>query len=188
MSTRESHTMFTWHNTSVSMVPPTSLQARGLVRIIEHFEWDRVWLIAGADEEYAQMGAAFVDKADALGKIQVLDTISLPVPGDPGRADVLQTLKGLDDCKGRVMVLCLGAADAEAVFASMRDEDPAESGWSGRWVFLTSEEAARAQNIPPGLLSLRSVAQKESQQFEDLTVHLQRVLGRETVGIAGLGI
>lgn len=134
------------HPTFMRTVPPYFHQAYVWIDLLVHYDWKQVIFIHSMDEE----GRSILSKFQALAEekeIRIEQSVKFPV----GTTNFSQLLEDLPSRQSRVILLSSGKEDAEVLF-----RDASELGLTSgsEFIWLVTEEALTAYNVPLGVVGL----------------------------------
>lgn len=133
------------HPSFLRTVPPYFHQADVWLELLKHFQWKRVIFIHSMDEE----GRMILSRFQALAEkedIEVEQTIKYPA----GATDFQASLRNIPSYNSRVILLSATKEDAESIFAEAKVQSLTKEGY----VWIVSEQAMHAVNVPVGALGL----------------------------------
>lgn len=133
------------HPTFLRTVPPYFHQADVWLELLKHFQWKKVIFIHSMDEE----GRMILSRFQALAEkedIEVEKTVKYPA----GATDFKASLRTIRSSNSRVILLSATREDAESIFKEAQSQDLTSEGY----VWIVSEQAMHAVNVPVGALGL----------------------------------
>ncbi|KAK3098360.1 hypothetical protein FSP39_018756 [Pinctada imbricata] len=136
------------HPTFLRTVPPYFHQADIWVEMLEHFNLTQVIFIHSMDEEGRMILSRFQAKAD-----QKDITIEKVIKYPSGAANYTSVLEPVLDQQSRVILLSANTEDADKIFENAKTLNLTVEGY----VWIVSEEALSAVNIPVGVLGLQLI-------------------------------
>lgn len=147
------------HPTFMRTVPPYFHQAYVWIDLLMHYDWKQVIFIHSMDEE----GRTILSKFQALAEekeIRIEKTVKFSV----GLTNFTDCLIDLPSAQSRVILLSAGKEDAEVLFENASELDLTASDF----VWLVSEEAMTAINVPVGVVGLHLInGSNEAAHLED---------------------
>ncbi|XP_052811144.1 glutamate [NMDA] receptor subunit 1-like isoform X2 [Mya arenaria] len=148
------------HPTFMRTVPPYFQQASVWIDLLQHFGWRQVIFIHGMDEE----GRAILSRFQALAEqeeIKIEKTIKFSV----GISNFSELLEDLHSAQSRIILFSAGREDAQVLFQNAAEM---KLTTGSDFVWIVSEEAMRADNVPIGAVGLELInGSNESANLED---------------------
>ncbi|XP_045198002.2 glutamate [NMDA] receptor subunit 1-like isoform X2 [Mercenaria mercenaria] len=148
------------HSTFMRTVPPYFHQAYVWIDLLVHYDWKQVIFIHSMDEE----GRSILSKFQALAEEQEIK-IEKSVKFSVGLVNFTDLLLDLPQAQSRVILLSAGKEDAEHLY---HDASELELTTDSDFVWLVSEEAMSAYNVPVGVIGLQLInGTNEAAHLED---------------------
>ncbi|XP_060590663.1 glutamate [NMDA] receptor subunit 1-like isoform X2 [Ruditapes philippinarum] len=148
------------HPTFMRTVPPYFHQAYVWIDLLVHYDWKQVIFIHSMDEE----GRSILSKFQALAEEQEIK-IEKSVKFSVGSTNFTDLLKELPQQQSRVILLSAGKEDAENIY---RDASELDLTTETDFVWLVTEEALLAINVPVGVIGLQLInGSNEAAHLED---------------------
>ncbi|KAG0418372.1 hypothetical protein HPB47_004894, partial [Ixodes persulcatus] len=136
------------HRTFLRTVPPYSQQADVWVELLQFLKYRCVVFIHSSDNDGRATLGRFQNKAEPQG-IKLERVIEY----EPGITDITQELEESKELHCRVFVLYATADDATGIYSEVAFLNMTSPGY----VWIVSEQALRAPNVPDGVLGLELV-------------------------------
>lgn len=136
------------HRTFLRTVPPYSQQADVWVELLQFLKYRCVVFIHSSDNDGRATLGRFQNKAEPQG-IKLERVIEY----EPGITDITQELEETKELHCRVFVLYATADDATGIYSEVAFLNMTGPGY----VWIVSEQALRAPNVPDGVLGLELV-------------------------------
>ncbi|XP_070383015.1 glutamate [NMDA] receptor subunit 1-like isoform X1 [Dermacentor albipictus] len=136
------------HRTFLRTVPPYSQQADVWVELLQFLKYRCVVFIHSSDNDGRATLGRFQNKAEPQG-IKLERVIEY----EPGITDITQELEETKEIHCRVFVLYATAEDATGIYSEVAFLNMTSPGY----VWIVSEQALRAPNVPDGVLGLELV-------------------------------
>ncbi|KAH7939110.1 hypothetical protein HPB52_005873 [Rhipicephalus sanguineus] len=136
------------HRTFLRTVPPYSQQADVWVELLQFLKYRCVVFIHSSDNDGRATLGRFQNKAEPQG-IKLERVIEY----EPGITDITQELEETKELHCRVFVLYATAEDATGIYSEVAFLNMTSPGY----VWIVSEQALRAPNVPDGVLGLELV-------------------------------
>ncbi|KAL3206747.1 hypothetical protein MRX96_039952 [Rhipicephalus microplus] len=147
------------HRTFLRTVPPYSQQADVWVELLQFLKYRCVVFIHSSDNDGRATLGRFQNKAEPQG-IKLERVIEY----EPGITDITQELEETKELHCRVFVLYATAEDATGIYSEVAFLNMTSPGY----VWIVSEQALRAPNVPDGVLGLELVnASDEKAHIRD---------------------
>ncbi|KAK3577393.1 hypothetical protein CHS0354_032241 [Potamilus streckersoni] len=151
------------HPTFIRTVPPFNHQAVVWVKMLLHFDWKKVVLIHGMDEEGRTMLSNFQAQAvPASIKIEKVLKYST------GIEDFTSILQELTNVQSRIVLLSASKRDAEQIFLNAANLNLTNSDY----VWLVSERALEASTVPIGTIGLELTNRSNEQAHLEDSVNI----------------
>ncbi|KAK8764714.1 hypothetical protein V5799_032678 [Amblyomma americanum] len=147
------------HRTFLRTVPPYSQQADVWVELLQFLKYRCVVFIHSSDNDGRATLGRFQNKAEPQG-IKLERVIEY----EPGITDITQELEETKELHCRVFVLYATAEDATGIYSEVAFLNMTSPGY----IWIVSEQALRAPNVPDGVLGLELVnASDEKAHIRD---------------------
>lgn len=135
------------HSAYMRMVPPYSHQVNVWIEVLKHLEYRHVVFIHSADYD----GRTSFTRFQALAEKNHIE-ISSVIEYEPSITNIATELDRVDEeLQSRVYLLYANELDAQSIFVEVNRLNLTESGY----VWLISEQALKASNVPNGVLALQ---------------------------------
>lgn len=135
------------HSVYLRTVPPYSHQVDVWIELLKRLNYSHVVFIHSADYNGRTTFARFQSLADKNG-IQIRSIVEY----EPGVTDIVNELEEIDqEIQCRVYLLYVNQLEAQSIFMEIRQLNMTDPGY----VWIVSETALQAGNVPDGVLALR---------------------------------
>ncbi|XP_034243421.1 glutamate [NMDA] receptor subunit 1 isoform X2 [Thrips palmi] len=153
------------HVSFLRTVPPYSHQADVWVELLKHFNYMKVIFIHSSDTDGRALLGRFQSTSqsqqdDVEIKVQVESVIEF----EPGLENFTEQLLDIRSAQARVYLMYAGKKDASVIFRDAGMLNMTETGY----VWIVTEQALEANNVPEGTLGLKLVnATAEQAHIQD---------------------
>ncbi|XP_059473836.1 glutamate [NMDA] receptor subunit 1 [Neocloeon triangulifer] len=139
------------HVSFLRTVPPYSHQADVWVELLKHLSYLRVIFIHSSDTDgRALLGRFQTASQSSEDDVEVRVNVELVIEFEPGLDSFAEQLHELKGAQARVYLLYAGKEDAEVIFREAAALNMTETGH----VWILTEQALQAKNVPEGALAL----------------------------------
>ncbi|CAB3376005.1 Hypothetical predicted protein [Cloeon dipterum] len=153
------------HVSFLRTVPPYSHQADVWVELLNHYAFIKVIFIHSSDTDgRALLGRFQTASQSSEDDVEVRVNVELVIEFEPGLDSFADQLNELKGTQARVYLLYSGHEDAEVIFREAASKNMTEDGH----VWILTEQALKAKNVPEGALALRLInATSEFDHIQD---------------------
>uniref|UniRef100_A0AAN0N7N0 Glutamate [NMDA] receptor subunit 1 n=1 Tax=Polyphagotarsonemus latus TaxID=1204166 RepID=A0AAN0N7N0_9ACAR len=136
------------HSAYMRMVPPYSHQVNVWIEVLKHLKYKNVVFIHSADYD----GRTSFTKFQALADKNHIEILSV-IEYEPLMTNISNELEQIDhELKSRVYLLYTNKEDAQSIFVDVNRLNLTQNGY----VWLISEQALEATNVPNGALGIQA--------------------------------
>ncbi|XP_015598451.1 glutamate [NMDA] receptor subunit 1 isoform X2 [Cephus cinctus] len=153
------------HVSFLRTVPPYSHQADVWVELLKHFNYMKVIFIHSSDTDGRALLGRFQTTSQSLeDDVEIKVHVESVIEFEPGLESFTKQLMDMKSAQARVCLMYASKTDARVIF---RDAAALNMTGSG-YVWIVTEQALEAPNVPEGLLGLKLInATKEKAHIKD---------------------
>lgn len=153
------------HVSFLRTVPPYSHQADVWVELLKHFNYMKVIFIHSSDTDGRALLGRFQTTSQSLqDDVEIKVQVESVIEFEPGLDSFTDQLLEIRNAQARVYLMYAGKKDASVIFRDAGQLNMTETGY----VWIVTEQALDAANVPEGTLGLKLVnATAEQAHIQD---------------------
>uniref|UniRef100_A0A1B6KRF5 Receptor ligand binding region domain-containing protein n=1 Tax=Graphocephala atropunctata TaxID=36148 RepID=A0A1B6KRF5_9HEMI len=158
------------HVSFLRTVPPYSHQADVWMELLKHFNYLKVIFIHSSDTDGRAILGRFQTTSQSMeDDVEVKVQVESVIEFEPGLESFIEQLQEINNAQARVYLVYASKADAHVIFRDANLQRMTDGGY----VWVVTEQALEASNVPEGVLGLKLVyAQSEKAHIQDsMSVH-----------------
>uniref|UniRef100_A0A1B6M8R4 Glutamate [NMDA] receptor subunit 1 n=2 Tax=Cicadellinae TaxID=33370 RepID=A0A1B6M8R4_9HEMI len=153
------------HVSFLRTVPPYSHQADVWMELLKHFNYLKVIFIHSSDTDGRAILGRFQTTSQSMeDDVEVKVQVESVIEFEPGLESFIEQLQEINNAQARVYLVYASKADAHVIFRDANLQRMTDGGY----VWVVTEQALEASNVPEGVLGLKLVyAQSEKAHIQD---------------------